>query len=401
VAVHLEGELEHLIAQVQDQELRSKFMYLLNHPIGENIGSRSDIIRLLYGVLYLERSDHTDGSQNAEFNIHMDIDNLEALSFERARRALKIKKRRWLRRPRGFSDIERKQIQLKAMEKSIAAPPAAGKLPPSLKEKIAKVLDRLPKLWGLASNPTDQPVAITDELRILGYFSNNMENNVLGISPFHPTALSIVEQTYWQLQTGGSIDPAPSDRANAAFIAITAPELRDAAKDLYNMRHGTPEHNDFPDFDQDRMVDYFRLAEGICQIKDQIQDTINEMIDAIGRVSSSQQEKDALSARVLAISAIYDTSSDLVYYFINLNTYSPQISNFSIDEYQVMRRMSRSIFGSKPPSIIGTGTWKGGSLTIHGVKYDFNDVTPEDMRLAFDQITGMIRARTTDDLPFS
>lgn len=394
VTVHLDGEIEDLIAQVQDKKLRTQLAKLHHHPAGENIGLRSDLIRLLYGILYSENKKKTKGGQGAEINMHVDIDALAAINSEKA---VKQSSQGYVGHLRG---LQRAKFNLRAMHKSLKGMEFPEKPAPLSKKEVATLADRPQRSW---SRPMLVPVeksagssaVIPNDVHKRGYVVDGLENDILGMVPGHQKAIKVATQTHHLLKTGNYKQRLFDRRINLEPYKAHKSSLQEYAKLFHTLNCGV----DMPKsqaLDQQHVVDYFRLAEKIRQMKPALQEKMNASTIIARDETRIAQEREIAKMRIEALRFIYEASNKLVESFVNKSSFFPQVATSSPEMTNGFRKLSETVFGMKPqPASIGS--WKGGTLeSVERNKYDGPEYKAQE-KLVFKEIKAMIRPRSTDD----
>jgi len=386
VSVHLEGEIEKLISQVQDKKLRTKLNEIYNHPAGENIGMRSDLVRLLYGILHSENAQGSKNKQKVEFNIHIDIDTLAATNSEKAVEQLVPDNDSYL------NGLQRAKIELQVMHKSLEAMKLPEKSEHPSKEDVIALAERPQKSWSVQApvERSGSPVVIPDKLQKRGYVSHVHANHILGITPSHKKAIEVAKRTHRLLKTGnlksGISDLRLKHDPNFNFYETTA-------KDRINLLHGLNSSETIAKsktLNQQQATDYFRLAEKIRQMRPALQ----EKMDALTRIARDEtnnvQERNVAKMQIEALRSIYETSSDLVESFVNKTSYFPQVATFSLNAYQDFLKLFQPVFGTDP-QYVTTDSWKGQALKSTERNSHTGSVYEAQMKHVFEEIKHMIR----------
>jgi hypothetical protein len=392
LSVHLDGEIEELIAQVPDKELRTMFEELYNHPAGENIGLRSDVVRLLYGILYSENTEKATDGLEPEINMHVDIDTLAAINSEKAGKQLGQGNVMLL------GDLQKAKLELRAMHKSLEGMKLSAKPAPLSKEEVAALADRPQKSWSIPApmgKSTGAQVVIPDKLHKRGYMMDGIENDVLAMAPGHRKAVMVAKQTHHLLKTGNYkpnlfFDP----RVDLKTYKAIQISLQKYAKLFHSLNGGV----DMPEskvLDQQHVVDYFRQAEKIRQMKPVLQ----EKMDALSLIARDEtriaQERDIAKMQIEALRSIYETATELVESFVNKSSYFPQAATSAREMVDDFLELSKLVFGAVPDSA-HSDSWKGGRLeSAERNKYDGPAYKTQE-RLVFEEIKAMIRFPTAE-----
>lgn len=393
LSVHLEGEIEELIAKVPYKELRTQLEALHNHPAGENIGLRSDLVRLLYGILYSENAEGAKDGQEAEFNIHIDIDTLAATHPEKA--AIQLNQNHTKR----LSGLQRAKLELQAMHKSLETMKLPAKPAPLSKEEIAALAGRPQKSWSahVPLKKAGSTVVIPDKLRKRGYVAHNHkyvayndENDLLGMVPGHPNAIKVANRTY-RLLKNGNFKPGLSDLGVHFFRPyIFFGNILEKKVKLFHRLNGGVNEPKSKALNQQQVVDYFRLAEKIRRMRPALQEKMNALTLIARDETRIAQERDTAKMRIEALRSIYKASCKLVESFVNKSSYYPQIAASSMKTYKDFRKLLQPILGIEP-QYVTTDSWKGNPLESTE-KNNYNG--PQYMaqeNLVFEEIKTMIR----------
>ena len=357
VSVHLEGELEELIAQVQDKELRTTLKEIHNHPAGENIGLRSDLVRLLYGILYSENTKGAKGEQKTEFNMHIDIDTLAEANFTKV---LNQQSPGISSRP---DELQRAKIELQAMHKSLEMMKLPEKPEPLSKEEVAVLADRPQKSWSVQTSveKSGSPVVIPNKLQKRGYVVHKRENDIIGMIPGHQKAIKVANRTHCLLKTGNFKSELSELWVNSNRTYINC---NNSLRELINLFHRLNGGLKIPEskaLDQKKVIDYFRLAEKIRKMRPELQKIMNALTFIARDETQNMQERDTAKMRIEALRAIYKASCSLVESFVNKSSYFPQVATSSREEYEEFLKLLQPVFDVDPPYVT-TNSWKGVAL---------------------------------------
>lgn len=391
VSMHLEGELEELIAQVQDEGLRTQLKELYNHPAGENIGLRSDLVRLLYGILYSENTKGVKGEQTTEFNIHIDIDTLAEANFTKA---LNQQSPKISSRP---DELQRAKMELQAMHKSLEMMKLPAKPKPLSKEEVAALADRPQKSWSVQTSveKSGSPVVIPNKLQKRGYVSHMRENDIIGMIPGHKKAIKVANRTHCLLKTGNfkSELSEPWAQSNRNYVNCNT-HLKEQIN-LFHRLNGGLKIPKSKALDQQQVIDYFRLAEKIRKMRPALQEIMNALTFIARDETQNMQERDIAKMRIEALRAIYKTSCSLVESFVYKSSYFPQAATSSREEYKEFLELLQPVFGVNPP-YVSTNSWKGVALESTERNSYAGSAYEVQAMYVFEEIKAMIRPSETE-----
>ncbi len=390
--IHLEGEIEELISNFPNSEHRKIFSELFNHPATINIGFRSDIVRLLYGILYTKASVKSGRGEESEFNVHVDIDTLDAGM------AKKATKQGFEARGLGFVDrnFENAKLNLKATHVSLSQRTVGARIssPPS-KNEFDELIRQPQKSWSGSipvDNSSGKPVKISESLRSEGYGTLNKANDVIGMSPHHHEAVQVAKNTLKFLKTGiyDHLDES------ADFFALEHFEGR--IQYFGELLHAM-NTNEVTAPSQAELLDYFRLSEKIRKLKPELQAEVNKRSDIIKSNGSGDAEIEAARTQIKAIRNVYKLSGSFIEAFVNKHSYFSQIANVPERGNPEFKRLFESILGFDEVSA-SSGDWKADRLDIDelGLGIDSESIDFDDGVDALANMKKMIRPSTTDDL---
>ncbi|MCR4468343.1 hypothetical protein [Burkholderia sp. SCN-KJ] len=394
--IHLEGEIEALISNFPDPEHRKMFSELFNHPATINIGFRSDIVRLLYGILYTKASVKSGGGKESEFNVHVDIDTLDAGM------AKKATKQGFAAYKSGFvdQDFENAKLNLKAAHVSLSQRTVgAGVSPPPSKNEFDKLITQPQKSWSRSipvDNSSGKPVKISESLRSEGYGTLNKANDVIGMSPHHHEAVQVAKNTLKLLKTGmyDNLD----ESADFSALEHFERKIQYFGGMLHMMNaNGVPDEMNAPS--QAELLDYFRLSEKIRKLKPELQAEVNKRSDIIKSNGSSDAEIEAARTQIKAIRNVYKLSGSFIEAFVNKHSYFSQIANVPDSGNPEFKRLFESMLGFDEVSA-SSGGWKADRLDIDEIELgiDNEGIDFEDGVDALANMRKMIKPSTTDDL---
>ena len=396
LSVHLEGEIEALIDQVSDQELRAMFEELHNHPAGENIGLRSDLVRLLYGILYSENSKKTMDRRKGEINIHVDIDTLAAMNSKKAEKQ-QAEKQQGENHVAKLDGLQRAKLELQAMHKSLEGMKLPKKPAPLTKEEVTALARRRQRSWSVhapVEKSAGAPVVIPDRLRQRGYMVGGVENDLIGMVPGHRQAVMVAKQTHHLLKTGNYNQALfPHQGIRSSYNLFDEP-LQEYAK-LFHALHSSMDVPESKTLSRRRVFDYVLLAERIRQIKPALQEKLDALTMTAEDEAQPERERDIAKMQIEALSSIYDAATMLVESFVNKSTYSPQRMTASRQMVIDFLKFSASVFGVVKQRAF-TSSWKGGTLgSDESIEYDDPEYKVQE-KLVFKDIKAMIRPHAVE-----
>lgn len=359
VKVHLAEEIETLISEF-DGPNKKTLEALFNHPANINIGFRSDIVRLLYGILFSGKNTEDEKRDDAEFNIHLDIDVMH--QAEKAK-----------------------------------------------KEKA---------LLGSAVKTSIEAIRIPEALRSDGYGLLSKENNVIGMRPRHEKAIRTAELTLALLNDGSKakFEELLTSFGYHSYIKSMAFDMFDNGMrkhgeklQEWHLKNTGPKSRDL---DQENLLDYFRLAEKIRQLKPKWQAQIDYLANIIENTNPSEEEKAFAQLEIKAIKDVFETCGEFIKAYVNKHSYLPQVAfvpETSAPEFEQtasgFKNLLKPIFGDVEFDRIHTftnsdGSWQAGTLSFDSKKLGMDDMMFDlDLRPdVFEHMHKTTGPSTTDDL---
>lgn len=408
--LHYEGELEALISQISDKDLRMQLLKLYYHPVRLNIGALTDIVRLTYGLLYTESGKALDKPRNRvfkliknlrakldeklqrphpgnkkelpsdEINIHIDIDTLAVTEYHKTTERLNRPafEHRYLDRPEAQLDMAK--MAWKSTEASLAnlkfpevrsrqadeeiwpapAPVDDDGIHPAGERETAKV----PQPGTASENAVSVMAEIPNSLKERGINPYGREIDVLGIIPGHDKAIAAGKKMH-QVLTKGQYKVGMSANEMGHLVRTYIGYKRDvqiAAKKMHEL-DGKPVGT-AGKLDQAAIITYFRLAERIRQLRPLLQEKVDALRAVYEDDTKSNEERSSSSSRMAALTYIYRLSTKLIAGLVNKSTYFPQIAKAPRREKKIteLEEFGKTVFGSTPISISSGSSWsRGGS----------------------------------------
>jgi len=219
VSLHFDGDIEELINNVPDTELRKKLNYIFHHPAIQNIGMRSDLVRTLYGLLYSEKSKFPDGeptpvkSEAMETNIHVDIDTIEGnrrltnyinglkqeVEGNSGKENINLKRKiddlGWQN-----DSVEAAKMNIRAMHRQVKALRYPVRTESSAKIKIGEQKSFSGR--NAVKKTATSKIHFRSPSLKCGFLTIQGENSLIAMKPFHPDVIKVINATYRSLRQG-------------------------------------------------------------------------------------------------------------------------------------------------------------------------------------------------------
>ncbi|GIZ50585.1 hypothetical protein NCCP691_05990 [Noviherbaspirillum aridicola] len=445
IKLHYQGELDALIAQIPDETLRRRLSALLHHPIGQNIGALTDIVRLIYGLLYsqspleIKRADWKDNFLRAmeklaaplnarlrkhqsvdedpgqEINIHIDFDTLAATAYYKAAEQLglgvlpkDLLHESWAQfamarlacRYMAASLHEQRTVQADAA--SVYSAEAARAVDSDAITAVPPPRLPQPKAAAVAIENTSGTMRIPRNMVKRGINPYGMEIDVLAIVPGHPRAISVSAKMLHGLQTGHyrpGISPNEVGHALTSYAGYKsfarniAYKMRKLDAKPAGMFRGVPDHA--------TTVDYYRLAERIRQLEPKLQDEVHLALAIAGNAEFDDETRSLSRKRAAALAEIFKWSTDLIDAMVNRTTYFPQVANAPRRNEKLNEVMAfeKSVFGTAPVSLRAGSAWGKARLNTGDEPLE----PPSDALLKeiFREVKTMLPASDTSTLEYA
>jgi len=260
------------------------------------------------------------------------------------------------------------------------------------KEDVIALAERPQKSWSVQApvERSGSPIVIPDKLQKRGYASRNRENDIIGMIPGHKKAIEVANRTHRLLKTG-DFKSGLSDLS--LKLGSNYDGYNSVLKERINLFHrlnGGLNMSKSKALDQQKVIDYFRLAEKIRQMRPELQKIMNALTFIAQDETQNEQERNLAKMRIEALRIIYTASCRLVESFVNKSSYFPQIATASTKKYKEFLELLQPVFGGTP-LYVTTNSWKGAGLesseinSFSGSEYDVQAM------YVFEEIKAMIR----------
>lgn len=403
IKLHHRGELDALIAQIPDEKLRTCLSALHHHPIGQNIGALTDIVRLIYGLLYSEspvdikpadwkdnflrgveklgaplnagrgKRQSVDDDSEQEINIHIDFDTLAATDYYKAgaQMGLNVLRPDLLHGRRAQFDMARLVSRHLASSlpepRTVQAEAASAHADEAAYAGDADVITavppaRLPQPKTAAPSSENMPgtMRIPRNMVKRGINPYGSEIDVLAIVPGHPRAVAVSKKMLHGLQTGhyrSGMSPNEMGRTMTRYIGYKslagnfAHKMRKLDGKRAGIPGGVPGHA--------TTLDYYRLAERIRQLEERLQDEVNAALAIAGNADYDDETRASGRQRAAALTEIFRWSTDMIAAMVNQTTYFPQMANAPRRNARVseVAEFAKSVFGAVPVSLREGSAW--------------------------------------------
>jgi hypothetical protein len=323
--VRLDGELEEMIASIEDKDLRQMIQKLHDHPLITNIGARSDVVRFVCGIL-----------APGKVNVYTDVDTLEMIIL--------AKIREHTNNPMSNAEL--------AKSSGI--------------ERAKMVANVLSKELG---KPIQKKAEVSPDLFSEGYLSAGSENYVQIMIPRHDTCIKIGRGMLESMNEGEC-----TVFKLAEFIAYLPEYFLSSEKggyiDALELMVGLSQiRRIFPVEDEYEVIDHFRLAESVRQCRDEIQSKADQLALIVLDQQRNIEERDDAFNRMMALKVVFDCCLRIIVSCVNLGTYLPQISTSKSRElHPAFALLIKSILGGGLGLQTSTDSWKG-NLTLKAMRH--------------------------------
>jgi hypothetical protein len=349
VTVHAERDLHAMIDAIADPALRRTVAQLHDHPAGENIGFRADVLRQI--VTLLHRRDDTHGRA---LNIYADRDTLADVACVRDWSALGEEGTR-----PPIAGRDRATLSIRAMANSLAMPQRA---------------------------PCVIPPAIQSE----GFATHGCENDSVAAVPGTARPLSIAREMLNTVQAVGYSGPI-CDEFSAAERR-TPQDLQRGVRQGVAHFASLASGNPVPagqEINPQKALTTFLLAERIRGIEPQLQQHINEL-EATAGATTDPATRLRCIGEISSLTRVYESYSGFIEHFVNLCSYFPQVAQTTWAGAHGLNDAFNDIFGAMPRMFASEGSWTG-SLThsldaVGAYRPTFNERVNAN-RLILDQLT--------------
>ncbi len=374
VSIHFKGEIEQLITQVPDDELRKILGELNTHASIENIGLRSDIVRLLYGFLYSEQAMPeagklaSNGSEGGEVNIHIDTDTkiamsrksdnerVLALTLEHKRKndghepawSLPIKEAKTSNgKQSGRGDA---MISMVAMHDAVKRLRYPAKPDPMTREEFQERISQPQKSWSNRAQLNQVDLSprhlLLSRFNKGGFVTHAKENSLIAMIPKHPDVIEVIKTTHRALNGEDGIGV----ELHASILKM-ALEFYEFSCENAPIMQGN-----------EKVIDYFRFSERTLLIAPRLQEKLNALRDTCNDYGIGEKERADARIKGLVIMDLYKNSKSVVKTFVNKNSFFPQkLGSRNQDQKFYFEALAAAVLGTRPEAV-REGNWGGGDL---------------------------------------
>ena len=323
VTVHPERDLHALIDAIADPAVRATVKKLHDHPAGENIGLRADILRQIVTTFFRRQA-----SSGRSLNAYADRDTLANIGSVRD----------W------------------AAVGDDTAPPQAGL------DHAKMTIRALARSLDTPERPTG---VIPEGIQSTGYASRFRENDLIAAVPGAELAVSVTNEMLTTLD-----NVLYSGPISEAFTAseIAQPELMTESIRTFE-RHipfiianlasirtgiGVPVQN----MDPKEALTAFLLAERVRGLQPQLQAHIRKM-EAEVHASNDVDSRIEIFGRINALQSVYGQYMSLIALFVNLGSYTPQVARANEAGSQGLNDFFYEVVGAIPRIFGSDSSWQG------------------------------------------
>lgn len=355
VTVHPERDLHALIDAIADPAVRDTASKLYDHPAGENIGLRADILRQIVTTFH-QRQPATGRPLNA----YADRDSLGNMASIRDRVAVG---HTGTPQPEGLAHAK---MSIRALAESL-------------------------------STPQRPPCVIPDAIQSEGFATRGRENDLVAAVPGAPRALSIMSEMHYTLHnvdySGPLSGPMTTGELNnpdllRSTIQLCETNLRVLLACFASWRADA----NIPmqqEINPKNALTKFLLAERIRGIRPQLQQRIHEL-DAQINETANFSTRLRLRREVASLKCIFALYMDYIRLFVNLCSYSPQVMQANAATTNGVSNLYNEVVGAMPGSFDTAGSWQG-SLTSEFGHTQAQNLTFHEYRAADQTILQMLK----------
>lgn len=312
VTLHFDDEIEELVAKVPNKRLQRKLNTLFHHAANENIGLRSDIVRLLYGLLYAENEvSHNTGDASAtsgatQHNIHIDIDTIAAHRLKRSiwelehirkrsptadpstkalaeKLAMPVRRNGWTKE--SIAGAKADLFSMNEAVKKITLPAQ----PPSITQaELHKLADQPQKSW---STPNRIKKATISNRRLEvkelkgGFTTHKMENSLIHMKAGHEDVVKVIDEIHRRLMTGFYID-AETNRSKLGY------NLNDAERAMHKLhRLNTGVSVSLSEHPENKYAEFYRSKGQIHLLSPKLRSKVHELLNTFDDASLSEMSR--------------------------------------------------------------------------------------------------------------
>jgi hypothetical protein len=327
VTVHPQRDLHAMIDAIADPAVRDTARKLHDHPAGENIGLRADILRQIVATFH-QRQPTTGRPLNA----YADRDTLAQMV--RVRNQVAVGDNSALL-PEG---LDRAKIAIRALAHSLRA-------------------------------PQRPPCVIPDAIQSTGYATRGRENDLVAAVPGATRALSIMDEmrnTLRNVRYAGPLSDPMGRQEIAdpnhmkATIDLCETNLRMMLADFASWRACSriPSQREI---NPKKALTTFMLAERIRRHQPQVQQLIHDLDRQVNATSNAYFRSQHLR-RIASLKFVYTRHMDFIRLFVNLCSYIPQVMPATEATRTGMNDLYKEVVGAMPGLFHSEGSWQG-SLT--------------------------------------
>ncbi len=373
------SELEAMINKVEDDDVRIMLQKIYDHPLTENVGLQSDLLRHLCGML-----------DRGKLNVYIDIDDLtRALTSE----VLQLEKYQHLSDTDigNMSESDRARLLIDAIGSS------------QLNEK-----------------QRTKNIPITPLILHQGHITMGLENSIQGQVPGHRRGLKVARHMLLAMNSGVYTGERPNVLELRAETPIYRKTYRDALNiisELTQLSGNTPNEKMDNDYYtayiaklstmeginsvevNQHLIDHFRLAESVRQIVSELQHDIDQLAAQVNAGEMGDDETTQTLKKIAGRAMIFNHCMHIITGLVNVSTYLSQVSSNSklkgkkgdlpiVGFYRLFKQVS----GADPYQ--GTTYSWHGMITINCDIYDEHyELNNAEMAESFSAIRGMVLKR--------
>jgi len=351
VNVRTRDDIENMISAVEDRELRLTLREIYDHPLTENVGARTDVVRFVCGLL-------TPG----KLNVYADIDDLRRSTIVKVASL-----------PEGDAFSGSKLMDLPELDQA---------------KFIAKVI-----YSELEKTSRNRMAQVPEKLLSSGHTVVGGEICMQSMVPLHEKGKQIGRAMLASMNSGeyrgGPLAEFVSHLPEA-FLNDEESGYRDSLALLSSLTHASEFlSSDAPE----AFTDHFRFAESVRKSRSEIQKIMNALKETAVAESASDVQRQKALLKMAAVNKIFNACMQLIDGGVNVSTYLPQVSSSeSPIPSEPFATMIRSVLGSLPNQAY-SDSWKG-KLTVDIEMPDGeNAIGSTTMNEAFALVKNIVRTR--------
>ncbi|MGY2289043.1 hypothetical protein ACW9H6_04435 [Pseudomonas sp. SDO528_S397] len=377
--VHPRDDIQDMIHAVDDDATRLMLTKIYHHPLSENVGARSDLLRHLCGML-----------DPGKVNVYMDIDDMtRALTSE----VLKLKKYRHL----SFSDI--------------SAMPGRER---------AKLLITAIGDDGLFKKMQNKTITVAPKILSKGHLTLGAENSMQAQVPRHKQGERVARHMLMAMDSGvytgkslpRSLRQKPSEfrqderwgyevplkvLSGLTKLATIAPDQANSQGFYadYLAKLGKMSRDDQASA-QPALIDHFRFSESVRQSQGELQHAMDALVDATKDEALPAAEKERLFSKIAARHLVFSHCIQLIEATVNVSTYLAQLGSHAKEKADGKIPEFNNLFWNVAgnfPYVDTTDSWKGELKIDCEVPDQAYEVKQADLAEAFSDIRAMVLNR--------